>query len=82
MPNISDLIQDPQAGLVKEQFALVYTPRRQRNRFPDNCVHVVESEQAARAGADPAKNLHPAKVIGPSRSSEGFMLYYLVAWLE
>lgn len=81
MPSISDLIQDPVGGLVKEQFALIYTPRRQRNRFPDNCVQVVDSEQAARDGADPDKNLHPAKVIGPSRSSEGLMLYYLVAWL-
>jgi hypothetical protein len=27
-------------------------------------------------------HLYPARVLGPSRSSEGFRLYYLVCWLE
>ena len=37
-----------------------------------------EDEALRRAG----ENLHPAIVIGPSRSSEGFRLYYLVRWLN
>ncbi len=64
-----------------EHFALVYAPQRRRSRFPDNCVEVLESENAARERANPEKGLHPAVVVGPSRSSEGYQLYYLVRWL-
>lgn len=71
---------DPDA--LEQVFALIYTPRRGRKRFPENCVRVVASEDEARAGAAPDQHLHPAKVCGPLRSSEGFRLYYLVAWLE
>jgi hypothetical protein len=71
---------DPDA--LEQHFALIYTPRRARKRFPENCVQVVASEQEALAGADSAANLHPAKVCGPLRSSEGFRLYYLTAWLD
>ncbi len=79
MPRIEQLIQDPN---VKECFALIYAPRQQkRGRFPDNCVQVVASREAALAGAKPLEHLHPAIVCGPSRSSEGFMLFYLVQWL-
>lgn len=72
---------DEETHLVGECFALIYAPQRQRKRFPENCVQVVASEQAARAGADPARRLYPAVVVGPSRSSEGFRLYYLSRWL-
>lgn len=65
-----------------EHFALVYTPTRNRKRFPENCVKVMESEQAAREAANPDKHFHAAKVAGPSRSSEGFFVYFLVRWLE
>jgi hypothetical protein len=71
-----------QNEVVGECFALVYAPRRLRKRFPENVVQVVDSEQAALAGSDPGKSLYPARVIGPSRSSEGFRLYYLVRWLD
>lgn len=73
---------DPETKVVNEVFALIYAPGRTRDRFPENCVTVVESEALALAGADPEKNLYPARVIGPSRSSEGFRLYYLVGWLN
>lgn len=72
---------DPETNVVKEQFAVVYVPRRQRDRFPDNCVQVVDSRAAALAQADAAAKRFPAVVLGPSRSSEGLMLYYLVQWL-
>ena len=71
-----------QSAVVNERFAVIYAPGRNRKRFPENCVYVKESEQDARDAADQAKNLYPAIVIGPSRSSEGFRLYYLRAWLE
>jgi len=72
---------DPQATNVKECFALIYAPGR-RDRFPENCVDIVDTEEQALAGADKQKKLFSAQVIGPCRSSEGFMLYYLVRWLE
>ncbi len=73
---------DPDGKVVSECFAVIYAPRRMRDRFPENCVTVVDSEATALEGADPKKNLYPARVIGPSRSSEGFRLYYLISWLD
>lgn len=79
MPRIEQLIQDPN---VKQCFALIYTPNKQkRGRFPDNCVQIMASQEAALQQAKPEENLHPAVVCGPSRSSEGFMLFYLLEWL-
>jgi hypothetical protein len=36
---------------------------------------------ARRAAVDPSRNRHAARVLGPSKSSEGQYLYYLVEWL-
>jgi len=57
-------------------------PRRQRDRFPANCVEVVASRGAALTQADAKTRHFPAIVLGPSRSSEGYLLYYLVQWLD
>jgi hypothetical protein len=59
--------------------ALVHNANKTRKRYPEGVVEIVASEEEAlrRAG----ENLHPAIVIGPSRSSEGFRIYYLVRWL-
>ena len=73
---------DPETSVVEQHYAVVFAPRRVRDRFPDNCVTIVDTEDAARGGADPAANRYPAIVVGPSRSSEGLMLYYLVQWLD
>ena len=73
---------DPLTNLVEKHFAVVYTPRKQRKRFPENCVEVKESIGEAIEAADPEAHRYPAIVYGPSRSSEGFRLYYLVEWLE
>lgn len=75
---------DPDAKLVDERYALIYAPRAHagRGRFPEDCVTVVDSETAARQGADPTRHLWAAKVVGPARSSEGVRLYYLVGWLD
>ncbi|MGB1109149.1 MAG: hypothetical protein ACPG4N_02270 [Gammaproteobacteria bacterium] len=65
-----------------EFFAVVYAPgKRRKKRFPENCVSVFETQAQAMDAADADKNLHPGIVIGPSRSSEGLRLYYLVRWL-
>jgi len=45
-------------------------------------VEVYASEADALAHADPAKNRHAALASGPSRSSEGFKLFYLIRWLD
>ena len=73
---------DPDSDVVSEQPAVVFAPRRQRSRFAENCVQVVSSDEAARSGADPVQKLYAARVVGPSRSSEGLRLYYLVRWLD
>lgn len=80
--DMAEIIIDPESDLVQEHFATVYTPRRQRRRFPENCVQVYDSAAAARAAADADSDIHAAVVVGPSRSSEGFRLYYLVRWIE
>ena len=75
------LTLDPLSDLVDEHVAVIYTPSQRRKRFPDNCVTIVETIESARAQASQTENLHAAMVMGPARSSEGFMLYYLVRWL-
>jgi hypothetical protein len=73
---------DSRAKVADEHFAVVYAPKRGRDRVPEGNVRVVESEAAALAAADPAKKLFPARVVGPARSSEGLRLYYIVRWLD
>lgn len=77
--SIHGLMMD-RGGVVQEQFAVVYAPKKKK-RLSANCVEVVESEAAARAAADPDHNRHAAVVAGPSKSSEGQYLFYLVRWL-
>lgn len=78
MPHV---IVDPESTSLQERFALIKTPRKSRKRYPEGCVEIVESDQAARQAADSTRNLHPAVVYGPSVSSESQRIYYLVRWL-
>ena len=73
---------DSDSNVVEVHFAVVYAPKRSRGRFAENCVTVVDSEVDALEQANPAKKLFAAKVIGPSKSSEGQRIYYLDDWLE
>ena len=73
---------DPDGRVADERFAVVYAPKSVRDRVPEGTVRGVESEDAARAAADPAKKLFPAQVVGPARSSEGVSVYYIVSWLD
>jgi len=73
---------DPETNVVQECFAVVYAPGRSRDRFPASCVQLCESEAQARGAADANAKRYAAVVLGPSRSSEGFMLYYLVRWFD
>lgn len=78
MPNV---IVDPESTSLQERFALIKSPRKNRKRYPEGCVTVVDSPQDARDGADETRNLHAAVVYGPSVSSESQRIYYLVRWL-
>jgi hypothetical protein len=74
--------QPPHSSIVRHCYATIYTPSQRRKRFPENCVTVLPSAEEAIAAARQGDDLHPAKVMGPSRSSEGFRLYYLIEWLD
>jgi hypothetical protein len=73
---------DPETGVSTPNYAVVYMPGRTRKRFPAGCVRVVDSREQALAKADPAGHQFAALVLGPSKSSEGQYLYYLLEWLE
>ena len=78
MVNGYSLDPHPKANFAKEQFAIVHLPRRKRDRIPANSVEVVEDLDMAMAKADVDNKVYAAKVMGPARSSEGTMLYYIV----
>lgn len=78
---MSHVIVDPESRSLQERFALIKAPRKSRKRYPEGCVTLVDSQAAARDGADTANNVHPAVVYGPSVSSESQRIYYLVRWL-
>jgi hypothetical protein len=78
MPKI---LIDPESKSLDQRFALVKSRRTDRARYPEGCVTIVATESEALTGADQTRHLHPAIVYGPSSSSEGQRLYYLIRWL-
>lgn len=72
---------DPETGVSDVRFAVIFTPKLTRKRFPAGNVEIFESESAALAAANPTADRHPALVIGPSKSSEGQFIFYLQRWL-
>ncbi len=80
---IASLISDSESPVVRTGYVVIYAPRRgNRKRFPENCVTLHASEADAQAAARPDQGYHAAVASGPSRSSEGFRLFYLVRWLN
>lgn len=79
---IATLVSDTESPLVQTGYVVLYAPQRNRKRFSEGCVSVHPGEAAARAAARPDQGYHAAVASGPSRSSEGFHLYYLVRWLD
>ena len=84
---------DPDGGVSEIQYAVVYEPKhnkqqnkreskRHNKRFSANCVEIKASEKDALAASDIAAHLHPAKGLGPTKSSEGQFIYYLVEWIN
>ncbi|MGB5718415.1 MAG: hypothetical protein WBN81_15145 [Gammaproteobacteria bacterium] len=72
---------DPQTGVSQERYAVIFTPRKDRKRFPAGCVEIFDTLEAALAASDPDNKRHAARVVGPSKSSEGQYIYYLLMWL-
>ncbi|RMG32311.1 MAG: hypothetical protein D6720_13635 [Gammaproteobacteria bacterium] len=79
---MAHVIVDPESSSLAERWAVIKTPRTNRKRYPEACVTLVADEQSALAQADPRRNLHAARVYGPSVSSESQRIYYLVRWLN
>lgn len=73
---------DPETGVSTLKFAAVRVPRATRKRLPAACVTVCASAAEALACADADRSLRAARVLGPSKSSEGQFIYYLMEWLE
>ncbi len=73
---------DPETQVSGTHFAVVYQPRTRRKRFPVASVELFESQEDAIAAAEPERKRFPATVLGPSKSSEGQFIYYLVEWLD
>ncbi|HEY9098223.1 MAG TPA: hypothetical protein VIN38_05060 [Thiobacillus sp.] len=83
MPLATSLFTDIESKVVGTSAVVVYAPTgKKRNRFPEGVVEVYENEADARSHADPDNGRHAAIASGPSRSSEGFKLFYLVRWLD
>lgn len=73
---------DPETKVSTCQYAVVYVPRRNRKRFSSACVSIKPTLDEALQDADPSNKYYAARVIGPSKSSEGQYLYYLAEWLQ
>jgi hypothetical protein len=83
MPQATSLFTDVEAKVVGTTAVVIYSPSgKKRKRFPEGVVEVYASEADALAHADADKSRHAAIASGPSRSSEGFKLFYLVRWLD
>ena len=73
---------DKGSKVSQQRYAVVHVPKRSRNRFPAGSVEVFGDEAEARHQSDPENKRYAAVVHGPSKSSEGQLLYYLIEWLD
>nr|CAA6829927.1 MAG: Unknown protein [uncultured Thiotrichaceae bacterium] len=71
------------SGPSQQCFAAVYMPKfkSSRKRFPASCVEVSDDMQDVITQCEGDEKRFPAQVVGPSKSSEGQFIYYLVRWL-
>ena len=73
---------DPETAVSTARYAVIHTPHRRRKRFPAGIVDLVDGPAAAIAQARERDGWHAAQVLGPSKSSEGQFLFYLIEWLD
>ncbi len=78
MANGYSLDPHPRANFAKEQFAVVNLPRLKRDRVAAGSVELMCDLDSAMANAQPKSHRYAAKVVGPARSSEGVLLYYII----
>jgi hypothetical protein len=71
---------DPETRVSEVRFAVITTPHTNRTRYAAACVEIMTDESSARAAAVAGKTF-AARVLGPSKSSEGQYIYYLMEWL-
>ena len=72
---------DPETGVSRVQYAVVRSASGRRKRLPAACVSPCRDAKEAVAAASREPGARAAEVLGPSKSSEGQFLYYLVRWL-
>lgn len=72
---------DPLTNVSTERYAVVYMPKRNRKRFAANCVQLTDTVDEALELENRDEHRYAATVLGPSKSSEGQYIYYLVEWL-
>lgn len=72
---------DPQTSVSNTEFSVIYAPRKKRTRFPASCVEIKTSLEQAIEEQNIEKKRYAARVHGPSKSSEGQYIYYLLNWL-
>ena len=72
---------DPDSQVSEQHWAVVYVPKRSRNRFAASCVEICVDKGAMLEKSSVAKRKFAASVIGPSKSSEGQSIYYLIRWM-
>ena len=73
---------DPIEGVSKIHYAVIYAPRAKRHRFSANCVQICETKEEAIERSDKQNHLLAGKVLGPSKSSEGQFIFYLIEWIS
>ena len=78
MVNGYSLDPHPNADFAKEQFAVVNIPRVKRDRVPAGNVEIMDSLEEAIKFAKNREHFYAAKVVGPARSSEGVVLFYII----
>lgn len=73
---------DLETSVSTTHFAVVFVPGRTRQRVTAGCVTLQADADAAVRQARPEERRYAARVHGPSRSSEGQSLYYVLEWLD
>ncbi|MEZ5538339.1 MAG: hypothetical protein R3F02_22255 [Thiolinea sp.] len=71
------------SGPSQQCYAAVYMPKfkASRKRFPASCIEISDDMQAVISACENDEKRFPAVVVGPSKSSEGQYIYYLLRWL-
>lgn len=74
------LAPHPEANYTERHFAVIYSPRKKRDRFPAAVVTLFDTKEAAVNAQNQPQKLYAAEVVDPAKSSEGIHLFYLVVW--